>query len=521
MLWVDRRFFREAYDRERMLIELIEDVQELESASSVSRLVSQALESAFHPQSLFIWYRDHDSPHLTLSYSSGGYVYRVELEPGSPLLKLIEARRTIIELPVADGDSLPETDRRWLAEANVAYLVPIIGSGPDPLGVVMLGPKKSEEPYSATDLKLLQAMARQIGIGRENLRLHARVDHDRRVRHDVLSRLDTGRFNLLKECPRCGRCYDAAATFCGVDRSELTLSLPVERTLEDKYRLDRLLGRGGMGAVYEATDLRLGRRVAVKVLLGREFGNQLALRRFEREAQACARLSHPNIVTIFDFGRAGADGAYLVMELVHGMTLRVALNQRGRLAPQLALTVFAQICAGITAAHLRGIVHRDLKPENVLLASGEKDVPLVKVLDFGLAKTYVADSDDASSLTGPGVIVGTLTYMAPEQLTGAEVDHRCDIFSIGVMAAEAISGRRPFTGRSQGELLLSILNDAVELDCAVPAAAELQRVLRRATARDPSARYQTVMELSSELAAALRRSASTAPPAEEDSTTTG
>ena len=522
MRWLDRRFFREAYDRERMLIDLTEDVRELESASSVSRLVSQALEAAFHPESLFIWYRDHESPHLTLSYSSGGYVHRVELEPGSPLLKLIEARRTIIALPLADEDALPDADRRWLAEANVAYLVPMISSGPDTLGVVMLGPKKSEEPYSASDLKLLQAMARQIGIGRENLRLHARVDHERRVRHDVLSRLDTGLFNLLKECPRCGRCYDASVTLCDDDRSELTLSLPIERTLEDKYRLDRLLGRGGMGAVYEATDLRLGRRVAVKVLLGREFGNQLALRRFEREAQACARLSHPNIVTIFDFGRAGADGAYLVMELVHGTTLRVALNQHGRLAPRLATNVFAQICVGITAAHVRGIVHRDLKPENVILASEEDDSPLVKILDFGLAKTYVADSDNASSLTGPGVIVGTLAYMAPEQLTGGAIDHRCDIFSIGVIAAEALSGRRPFTGRSHGELLLSILNDAVELDGHVPAAAELQQVLRRATAREPSARYQTVMELWTELSAALRSSASMAPRAEEeDSTTTG
>jgi eukaryotic-like serine/threonine-protein kinase len=519
MRWVDRRFFREAYDRERVLIELIEDVRELESASSVSRLVSQALETAFHPASLFIWYRDHDSPHLTLSYSSGGYIHRAELAPGSPLLRLIETRRSVIELPLADSESLPDADRQWLAEANVSCLVPVMGGGADVLGVLMLGPKKSEEPYSKDDLKLLQAMARQIGLGRENLRLHARVDTDRRIRHDVLSRLETGQFNLLKECARCGRCYDMVATHCEKDGIELTLTLPVERTLDDKYRLDRLLGRGGMGAVYEATDLRLMRTVAVKVLPGRAFGNQVALRRFEREAQACARLSHPNIVTVYDYGRAGADGAYLVMELIRGATLRVELKERGRIPPHLAAPWFDQICAAVGSAHRAGIVHRDLKPENVLISPASPGAAIVKVLDFGLAKMGVG-ADEASSLTEPGVVVGTLSYMAPEQLTGAALDQRCDVFAIGVMTAEAIAGTRPFSGRTHGELLFAMLNDAVELKSDSPAMAELQRVLRRATARDPDARYPSATELGAELGAALRFLASVSPP-REDSTTTG
>ena len=161
------------------------------------------------------------------------------------------------------------------------------GSDRHLVGLLMLGDKKSEEPYSPDDLKLLQAIARQIAVARENVRLKDRVDEDRRIRHDVLAHLETGLVSLLKECPSCGACYDASVTACAADGAELQLSLPVERTIDGKYRLDRLLGKGGMGAVYEAADLRLARPVAVKIMLGRAFGDRQALRRFEREAQAC------------------------------------------------------------------------------------------------------------------------------------------------------------------------------------------------------------------------------------------
>ena len=199
--------------------------------------------------------------------------------------------------------------------------------------------------------------------------------------------------------------------------SELTLSLPVERTIDGKYRLDRLIGKGGMGAVYEAADLRLSRSVAVKIMLGRAFGDRQALRRFEREAQACARLTHPNIITVFDFGAVGADGAFLVMELVEGRTLRPELNRRGHLPGPVAAAWFEQICEGIAAAHQRQVIHRDLKPENILIAATATGGEIVKVLDFGLAKMRTA-GDETAGLTHPGVVMGTAGYMAPEQLTG-------------------------------------------------------------------------------------------------------
>ena len=329
--WLDRRFFREAYDRERILLSLIQDVEKLESASSVSKLVSQELESAFHPTCLFVWYREADKPNLSLSYSSGGYLHSVELGPTSPLVRLAERESAVISLPLTRADDLAADDRAWLDEAGVRLIVPIAGADRHLLGLLMLGDKKSEEPYSPDDVRLLQAIARQIGAARETVRLKDRVDEDRRIRHDVLAHLETGHVTLLKECPACGACYDAPATACAADGAELQLSLPVERTIDRKYRLDRLLGKGGMGAVYEAADLRLARPVAVKIMLGRAFGDRQALRRFEREAKAAALLhAGPNVVEVYDYGDDLSGGLpYLVMELLDGEDL--SLTPRPRL----------------------------------------------------------------------------------------------------------------------------------------------------------------------------------------------
>ena len=501
--WVDRRFFRESYDRQRVLVELIDNVETMESASSVSKLVSHELEAAFHPQCLFIWYREGDKPHLTLSYSSGGAIHAVELTPSSPLLQLAERASAVVTLPPGGDQTLPRAEREWLADAGVRLIVPMIGIDRRLAGLLMLGDKKSDEPYSSDDLRLLHAVARQIALARENVRLKDRADQDRRLRHDVIARLATGAVNVLKECPLCGACYDAGIEECSHDGAELTLSLPVERTIDGKYQLDRLIGKGGMGAVYEAADLRLLRSVAVKIMLGRAFGDARALRRFEREAQVCARLTHPNIVTIFDYGAVGADGAFLVMEFVQGRTLRHELERRAVAPGAVAAMWFEQMCDGIAFAHRNGVVHRDLKPENVLIATTAVGGDVVKVLDFGLAKVRTA-ADDTGGLTHPGVVMGTAGYMAPEQLTGSEVDHRADVFALGVMAAEAVTGTRPFKGRTHAELLQAILRDSVRLDGETAERRRLEAILRMATAADPSRRYSTVAALAAELVPALR-----------------
>ncbi len=502
--WLDRRFFREAYDRERILLSLIQDVEQLDSVSSLSKLVSHELEAAFHPQCLFMWYRDADTPGFTLAYVSGGGGHEVELTPESPLVRLAERGKVVIELQTTTVEALPQADRDWLSDAGVRLIVPMIASSRQLLGLLLLGDKKSDEPYSSDDVKLLQAIAQQIATAREHVLLKERADDDRRVRHQVLARLESGHVNLLKECPACGACYDAGVTTCVTDSSELTLSLPVDRTVDGKYRLDRLIGKGGMGAVYEATDLRLTRSVAVKIMLGRSFGDHQALRRFEREAQATARLAHPNIVTVFDFGAVGAEGAFIVMELVRGRTLRAELQQRGRIAPQDAAIWFEHICAGVAAAHHQRIIHRDLKPENVLITRADTGGDLAKVLDFGLAKIRPNETDETFEPTSAGVVLGTAAYMAPEQLSGGDVDERSDIFALGVMVAEAIVGIRPFKGRTHTELLMAIMHDSLTLDGEGRDLRSLEVVLRRAAAKDPSARYPSVTAFADDVIPALR-----------------
>jgi serine/threonine-protein kinase len=259
-----------------------------------------------------------------------------------------------------------------------------------------------------------------------------------------------------------------------------------------------------MGAVYEARDLRLERRVAVKIMVGRTFGDERALRRFQREARAVARLNHANIVSVYDCGSLAGEGAYLVMERISGMTLRAELNRAGPLPPTTAAEWFDQLLSGVSAAHDQGVVHRDLKPENVI---GHRQGPgplVVKILDFGLAKFRPLETAATGSVTVGGVIIGTLGYMSPEQLLGHEVDDRTDLFAIGVMLVEALTGRRPFAGDSYTDLLRALTHDTYHLPGSSPAVGALDDVLQRCLAADPEDRAASAAAVRLELIPALR-----------------
>lgn len=279
----------------------------------------------------------------------------------------------------------------------------------------------------------------------------------------------------------------------------MTLTLPVPRTIDGKYSLDRLIGRGGMGAVCAAHDLRLGREVAVKVILGGEFGHDTALRRFRREAQVVARLSHPNIVALHDFGELEGGGAYLVMERVHGASLRADMRRVGVFTPGETAEWFEQMLDGLAAAHEHGVVHRDFKPENILGTRRASAALAVNILDFGLAKIRPLPSAAPTfhSVTESGVVLGTLAYMAPEQLAGRDVDQRADIYAAGGILAEMLTGRRPFA-------------DGVNLRCeyhfppGFPNHAALDPVLQRCLAIAPHERFPLAAELRSALIPALR-----------------
>lgn len=264
------------------------------------------------------------------------------------------------------------------------------------------------------------------------------------------------------------------------------------------YSIRELLGSGGMGDVYRARDTRLKREVAVKVLSEYMADNSEARARFEREAQSVAALSHPNILAIHDFGCENGV-SFAVMELLEGETLRERM-EGAHLVPAKALEIAREIARGLVAAHDSGIVHRDLKPENVFLTTGG----LVKILDFGLAKnqpaSFLHDSETAAPTLGhsqPGAVIGTIRYMSPEQARGLPVDQRSDLFSLGAVLYEMLSGRRPFEGESSADEISAILR-ADPPPCTSPQnsiSPALERVVGRCLEKDVHDRFQTASDL--------------------------
>ncbi len=506
--WIDRKFFREAYQQEKILRELIDDVRKLDSIREMSRRVAEQVESALHPEQVYLFYREENARNLSLSYSSGGASRELKIPEDFQLLRFMELHGGAQEFPFPQKNNLPPGEKEWLAQLGTHLIVPMSGTDNRLTGLFLMGQKKSEVPYTATDRELLETLADQVAIVYENVRLKERVEQDRKTRREVLARFEGTQLNLLKECPQCGACYDGAVQACAHDASELVLTLPVERNVEGRYRLDRLVGRGGMGAVYQATDLRLNRSVALKILTGSMFGNSEALRRFEREAQASARLNHPSIVTIFDYGVLQTEGAYLVMELLEGCTLGAAIRRKGFVACAVAARWFDEVLEAVRAAHEAGIIHRDLKPENVFIVREGDGREHIKILDFGLAKiaqNSTLNQDGATaSVTTPGTVMGTFGYMSPEQLTGGRVDERSDLFAVGVMMVEALVGRRPFAGRTYTELLNNVLHGSFHLPGTSPEELRLDEALQKCLAKEPEARFRSAAEMQSALVPAIR-----------------
>jgi Tol biopolymer transport system component len=267
------------------------------------------------------------------------------------------------------------------------------------------------------------------------------------------------------------------------------------------YEILSLLGAGGMGEVYRARDAKLGRDVAVKVLAPRFASDAAAVARFEREARAVAALSHPNILAIHDFGGDG-DTVYAVTELLEGETLRSRLGG-APLPARRAVDVALQTARGLAAAHDKGIVHRDLKPENLFLTEDGR----VKILDFGLAKLLPTETPTGDTraptieATEPGVVLGTLGYMAPEQVRGKPADHRTDIFAFGAILYEMLSGRRAFHGDTAADTMTAILKeDPPELtDAHRGVAPGLDRLVRHCLEKSPAQRFQSASDLAYEL----------------------
>ena len=269
---------------------------------------------------------------------------------------------------------------------------------------------------------------------------------------------------------------------------------PAGAVLDGRYRVDARIATGGMSGVYRGVDLRLDRPVAVKIMDARYASDEHFLTRFQREARAVARLKDPGLVAVYDQG-AGAPGGqppYLVMELVEGGTLRELLRERGPMPPHAVAAVLRPVLSGLAAAHRAGLVHRDIKPENVLI-SDDGDV---KIADFGLVRA-LADA----KITSTDVILGTAAYLAPEQVATGDTDARGDVYAVGVLVYELLTGNTPFAGDSP----LAVAYQRMDHDVPPPSSRitgvprQFDELVAYATARDPAERFADAAEMADEL----------------------
>jgi serine/threonine-protein kinase len=298
----------------------------------------------------------------------------------------------------------------------------------------------------------------------------------------------------MLHCPQCGRRYADSVSVCPEDGAALqadstvVADTPVDpmigRVFDDKYRLDERLGEGGMGTVYRATHLLIDRPVAVKVLNARFVTDEAARERFRREARAAGRLQHTNAVAVTDFGETSDGYVYIVMELLEGRSLRDVLLAEAPLEIARAVSLMLQISAAVAAAHEAGIIHRDLKPGNIFVVERSHAPTIVKVLDFGIAKLGLEQTDGALpvTLTEAGVMIGTPRYMSPEQCNGTMLTFSSDVYSLGIILYEMLTGATPFTGSTPLAIALKHSAEPVrpprEIVASIPF--EIEQIILRA-----------------------------------------
>ena len=358
-LWLDQRFFREEYDARKILLSLASRVRFETDPGDLASLVVQQLDHALHPEVTGMLASGVTDAEMVPVTALGRELAPLPIDGG--ILTMLrwsdEPLEIFLDDPRSPARRLPASEIAWLERTGASLLVPVLGADRALIAVLVLGAKRSEEAYTKEDRELLASIAAQVGLGFDVARLRRRAEESSSSSVSMTRLVSPP----LAECPRCGRCEDHGAAVCPSDGAELRAG-PTPRVIDNKYRIDQLLGRGGMGAVYRARDVRLDRQVAVKVVRPELLDDNEARRRFRREAQLVARLQHPGIVSIFDFGTLDSGGAYLVMELVRGEDLRRVLHREGRLEPARAVRILCAVCEAIEVAHQEGGLHRDLKP---------------------------------------------------------------------------------------------------------------------------------------------------------------
>ncbi len=465
---LDRRFFRERYDANRLLSGVADDVRRSASFEEAARHVIARIDGALHPEWASLLVREPGEPAYGSVAETG--VALSALPAGARLIALARVLNKPLENPQSGAgwlqQQLPRPEVKLLREARVEWLFPVSLAGNGREAFLLLGPKRSEEPYSREDRMMLATIAASLGLLLE---------------HAAAPSASSG----FTECPECGTCYDPGPLRCGADGRSLVRSA-YTRTLGGRYRLDRRLGRGGMGSVYAAFDSYLDRPVALKVIRQEWMTSPDAVARFKREARAVASLVHAHVVTVHDFGVDSDERAYLVMELLEGRTLREELHERGSLEPGRALAILRGVSSAVAAAHERRLLHRDLKPENIFLSRGSTG-EVAKVLDFGLVKPLGPAPADNLTGTAPGALIGTIAYMSPEQRAGGPPDESWDVWALTVVAFEMLTGVHPFA--VSGEPMTSV----------VPTSAFFEHALAAERSRRPASVHQLIEQLEAAL----------------------
>lgn len=326
----------------------------------------------------------------------------------------------------------------------------------------------------------------------------------------------------MKVCPVCSTEYADDVKFCPSDGQTLRSATPasdlVGQVLADRYHVIKKLGEGGMGQVYLAEHVKIGRRSAIKVMNPSMVHDPDAVARFNREASNASRISHPNVCAIYDFGETADGLVFLAMEFIEGEPLTDLLERERVLPIGRATSIFLQTAEALQAAHELGIVHRDLKPDNIMLTKGRGGGDAVKVVDFGIAKAIGGD-EAGQKVTRTGLVMGTPEFMSPEQLSGDKVDGRSDLYSLALVLYQMVSGKLPFEATTLQETMIKRLTEEpaklmdVRPDLKYPPG--LQAVLDSALVRTPAERYQSVAKFAADVAAVTGRPvARSVPPTE-------
>lgn len=470
---IDRRFFRQRYDAEQIVRRIISDLRHSGTLEGMAPSLVARLEKALHPGFAALMQHHPGARSFETLASAPAGAAPPPLAASSKVIALARVLGTPLQLGAGDDErlvrGLPPAERKVVSDARIDLLalVPAHDETSRQL-LIAMGPKRSEEPYSATDIDLVNGVADALSLAAERPAQPGQAS------------------TALEECPACGKCFDSGTLRCPDDRGLLEPAR-MTRVLAQRYRLDRRIGEGGMGRLYGAVDLALDREVAVKVIREEWLATPGSEDRFRREARLAAAIGHPNIVTVFDFGVSNRT-AFLVMELLHGRTLREELRERQTLPVPEVLSIVRSVGLAVGAAHARGLIHRDLKPENIWLTRTDSH-GRVKVLDFGLARPLAYDDEFATS----SLLIGTPRYIAPEQLRGERADTTSDCWALAVIAYELLTGEPPFVGEAAGGQFRSAwgLADQWAYRSGPRLPAELQALepfFARALAIDPSVR---------------------------------